>query len=529
MNHQTFIGITFIEKGRGGDMKKFTVIGLVGFLVLSFGTTVYAQKVEFKASGFIDAVYWLTNNVPYAYDIPNWQPFNAWLPPIYGPSPLFNPQAPNFGPALDKNRSAWETRARLKLDAVVSKELSGTVFLEADSGEWGEVGAGGRNYSGKWSADQASVEVKNLYFDFGVPVIPFRTTLRVGIQPFSVRPHMVVYNDGAGITAGIQIDPVTIQPLWFKPVENQDYAADDLDIYGLNVTAKMGKLSFGGFGLYYNQNTYPIPGAVSSTVNFRSEMWWLGLYADGRLGPVDTNFDVVMDTGEVEDHRDIPVRAPDVKYRGWATRLKIDYPWEKFNFGVVGMYASGSDQKKTDGGVSTVATGGLPGNTTPFGTPTRKVSGYVVPTASEQFGFGESLILTGYPVWNGFMGYNVLNYGQMHRGSIGGTWVGRLYGSYKAAPWYKLTLAGIYIGDTTKNGNTMGNARKSNGLPRDDNAIGFEVDVINEINIYKNLKWDIGLGYLFAGKALDYFDTRVGRNISGDDPWAVVTRLVYTF
>ncbi len=321
-------------------MKKLSIISLAGFLVLLFGSSLYDQKVDFRASGFIDAVHFYAKNVPYAYDIPTWQPFNAWLPPIYGPSPLFNIGTAGQGQALDKTRSLWQTRLRLKLDAAIGKEVSGTLYLEGDSAMWGERGAG-RNVMGSWSADQNAVEIKNAYVDFGVPVIPVRTTVRVGIQPLSIRPHMVVYNDGAGITAGIQIDPVTIQPLWFKPVENLDFASDDLDIYGLNLTAKVGKFSFGGFGLYYNQNTYPIPGTVSSTVNFKSNMWWLGIYSDGRVGPVDTNFDFVLDTGEVEDHRDIPVRARDVKYRGWATRLKVDYPWEKFNFGVVGMYASG--------------------------------------------------------------------------------------------------------------------------------------------------------------------------------------------
>ena len=38
---------------------------------------------------------------------------------------------------------------------------------------------------------------------------------------------------------------------------------------------------------------------------------------------------------------------PDVKYRGWAGRVKVDFPWEKFNFGMVGMYASGADANKT--------------------------------------------------------------------------------------------------------------------------------------------------------------------------------------
>jgi len=516
-------------------MRKFIVIGLAVFWILSFGTIAHAQKLDFKVSGFIDTATFWGVNTPYAYDLPPWNSFNAWMPPIYGPSPLFNVGAPGFGQALNKTRSFWQSRGRLKLDMIMEKNLSGTIFLEMDSGMWGEgQSADGRNVAGRWSADRNAVEVKNMYIDVGLPYvgIPLPMTARVGIQPLSVRPHMVVYNDGAGISGGIKIDPVLIQPMYFKPYEGLDYAADDIDVYGLNVSANIGTVTVGGFGLYYNQNTYPLRAIVASTVDFSSNMWWFGVYTDGKVGPVNINFDLVADTGEVKDRRAALPRASDVDYQGWATRLKVDYPWEKFNFGVVGQYASGSDQKRTDGGTSVVGTGGLPGNTTPWGTPTTKVSGYLVPTASEQFGSGESLLLTGYPIWNGFLGYNSLNYSQMNRGSIGGTWLAKLYGSYKPLPWYKVTLAGLYIGDTTKHGNTMGNARGFGGaspFPRNDGTIGVEFDLINEFNIYKNLKFDVGLGYLIAGDAMDYFNVTTGRNKSGDDPWVLITKLTYSF
>jgi len=64
----------------------------------------------------------------------------------------------------------------------------------------------------------------------------------------------------------------------------------------------------------------------------------------------------------------------DATYNGWATRFKVDYPWQKFNFGTTLMYATGSDQKKTDAR-------GLPGKTTPWGTTTRDVDSYVTPPA----------------------------------------------------------------------------------------------------------------------------------------------------
>lgn len=279
-------------------MKKFTVISLVGFLVLTFGTTVYAQKVEFKGSGFIFMASFLGENVPHAYDIPPWQPYVAWSSPLYGPSPLLNP-SPGFGQALDKTRSFMQSRAILKIDASVGKEASGTFVFEMDSGAWGERGEG-RNNMGRWNADQAAVEIKSVYIDFGIPVIPVPTTVRIGLQPLALRPHVLVYSDGMGISSGISINPITIQPLWFKPLEGRDYAADDVDVYGLHLFGKFGKITAGGYGLYYNQNTYPLPAVIVSTVGHESNMWWFGVYSDGRIGPVDANFDFVVDTGKVK-------------------------------------------------------------------------------------------------------------------------------------------------------------------------------------------------------------------------------------
>ncbi len=74
------------------------------------------------------------------------------------------------------------------------------------------------------------------------------------------------------------------------------------------------------------------------------------LYADGKLGPVNLNFDFVYDNGWVKKE----IAGAKVNYDGWASRLKVDYPWEAFNFGFVAAYGSGADSNKT-------STTGLPG------------------------------------------------------------------------------------------------------------------------------------------------------------------------
>lgn len=125
---------------------------------------------------------------------------------------------------------------------------------------------------------------------------------------------------------------------------------------------------------------------------------------------------------------------------------------------------------------------------------------------------------------------NNANYAQLSRGGFGGTWFTKLYGSVKLAPWYKVTVQGLYIGDTTERGNTFGNAVKyqGTGILRDDTSIGWEMDLLHDFQIYPNLRFWVGAGYLFAGPALDV-KMASGGNRAATNPWAVRTSLTYTF
>jgi len=543
-------------------MKKFIVLTLFGLLIMAFSATAYA--LEFKASGMIDFDTVLEENTPYFFGTVSavhgrttGSIFQSWI------TPSFVTTGPNIGKvagAFDKSAAYAYSRALLKFDAVVSKELSGTIFFEMDALRWG-AGPGGfltqaseRNTVGVWSTDRAAVEVKNIYIDAAVPGMPVPVKARVGAQPLSVRPRMVVYTDGVGVTGEIKADPVTIMPMWFKAFEGTDYASDDVDVYGLHLNAKVNTFTIGGYGLYYNMNSFPIiyptgyswgtVGSVSASTSAsyglyvagtqKADFWWLGVYADGKAGPVDLNFDFVYDTGKVKSP--LTPTVDDVKYSGWATRLRVDYPWEKFNFGVVGMYASGADARKT-------SKTGLPGeavadpvNATAAST---RVRSYIVPPGSEAPpGANEAMVV--YSSFNAVAdgGTGIAstgNYYGVSRGAFGGTWFAKLYGSYKLTPWFKSTLQGLYIGDTTKNGNTFGTARQdptsASSALKDDKSIGWEFDLINEIDIYKNLKFFVGGGYLWAGKAMDVYNayTTTPSNFSPNNPWVISTRLMYTF
>jgi hypothetical protein len=87
----------------------------------------------------------------------------------------------------------------------------------------------------------------------------------------------------------------------------------------------------------------------------------------------------------------------------------------------------------------------------------------------------------------------------------------------------------LYIGDTTKNGNTLGDAVKYSGVLRDDKTIGWELALVQDINIYKNLVWTIGAGMLFAGDALDQQIAGTNMNKSPKNPFILATKLVFNF
>jgi len=517
-------------------MKRLTVLGLSGLLIVALAAPVYAQ-IEWKSAGQIDANYFYYRNI-----------FKS--PTMFGAVTDQSGVSGSGSNVPSWNKSGlqyFNTRGRLKLDAAAGKEVTGTIYFEMDATHWGETGnrmassgvnKGQNGMAGQWKGDQAAVEVKNLYFTFGVPYfgIPIPMTLKLGVQPVALRPEMVLATDGAGAVAGFKLDPVNIEAAWYKQVHDFDFkTANDSESFSLLGTAKISTLTLGAYGLLFNMRTYPFnkgSGDVTGAnqlldPSYKGRMYWFGAYADGKVGPLDMKADFAYDTGKVEPFG-TQLTAEDVDYDGWAARLRLLYPWEMFEFQLLGMYASGPDARKT-------STNGLPGSAVADGgaVASTKYRGYVIPPGSEEnSSWGENAM--GVVYGNFLLGrspdFTGSSSSQLSRGGIGGTWTVQAKAGYKVAPWYKISLAGAYIGDTTKNGNTLGSAQKGDTVParlRDDKTIGWEAALFNEINIYKNLKWDVMFAWLWAGKALDQWG--VGDNVSPKDPYIAGTRLNFSW
>jgi hypothetical protein len=79
----------------------------------------------------------------------------------------------------------------------------------------------GKYIAGRWNADAVAIAVKHMYIDFKVPSAP--AWFRVGIQPYYVRPWVMLSDDGAGISARVALKAgdvkIGINPFWGKIAE----------------------------------------------------------------------------------------------------------------------------------------------------------------------------------------------------------------------------------------------------------------------------------------------------------------------
>jgi hypothetical protein len=520
-------------------MKKFTVLGLFALLVMVFSATAYAQ-IEFKASGMIATGFiWernVTDGVPGAVVTPfGGQPFAANLPPN-------GTNAADSG-MWNRPQSFSESYGSLRFDFATGKEITGTFLFEMINARSGMAFDGpvvtrapeqASFDTGIWGFKGPEFRIVNYYIDFAVPYfgIPAPMNIRAGVQTFGIRPTFFISTPGFGITYTVKADPASFAFMWGKMADPKEAASNDSTMYAGDLKANFGNISVGTFLVYDKMKQYPvtdlqIPYGVSP--DMKADIFWWGLYSDGKAGPVNYNFDFIYDFGKVKAYDNSPLAGnPDVKYRGWVGQVKFNVPMEKFTFGGLGLYSSGADLRKT-------GEMGFPGEAAlNGGAPATKVGTFMNPPSSEGFvPWAESLFLGGdFSTLIGIpLGYIPdFTFGsQLHRGSFGGTWIAKLFASYQTTPSFKTTLQGLYIGDTTKHGNTLGNAVDADGNPRNDNTIGWEFDLINNIMIYKNLHLTVEGGLLFAGKALEQNVPGTFENAKPRTPYCVATTLVYFF
>jgi hypothetical protein len=499
-------------------MKKMLIVALALGLVVALA--VPAMATDWSARGHIFVGGAIHRTVP-----PAGPPQFGYVPPA-----TITPTGDGWNDTFSWVRMG----ANLTITARQSEDLYGVLGFNMNSDRWGEQSWNDSNNMGSWYRESfafdngtLSVLINEAFIDFRVPPkLPI--WLRIGSQPFVIRPWLLVNTVGPGLTGRIMIDPIKlgINIGWAKKWEGYDWDTDDVDAFFADIAMPIGPVRVGGFVWYENFGEYPstagpppttFPGDDSGARN-EADLYWFGFYADGKIGPVGFQFDWIYGGGEIDGNPLATNVIPDQDVESWVIRGVVDVsPMPRLLVGVGGLYATGEDFSTTDAEEFCSVN-------------TREGAGRQQGLPALQ----DFILLTdGVMGIVPFRGPGVGYVGGPN--AIGGFWYVRGFAQYMATDWLRLVANFGWIGDTRDDWNRipgMGGAREAPFGPnnlRDDDDVGFELDFGFNIALYKNLQWGVGFGYLFAGDALDMWDTASLTNEAPNDPWALTSAILYTF
>jgi hypothetical protein len=408
---------------------------------------------------------------------------------------------------FDDTVSWIDYRARIKFDLIASEDLKGTIYFEMDD-YWGGLA------EGDLGADGVAVEVKNAFVSFNVPFLTdYAARANVGIQGWYLGGEFGVDDDASGVQVDFKVGGADMRLAYFKETEGEVaadrlHSADDASHYGARVRIPMGDFVPWAWFDYakYNRgswtdldNDFGIGGSSES-----GAMYWIGGGLDGKIGPVAFKSEITYSGGSIDYVT--PVAAPigpgtidEEEYGGFVIWVKGEMPVSNFSVGAEVMYTSELDVTDlgTKGEWDTYLNHPGRGSYRPF-------------VAYSGTGINDSTGLNG--------------------GDSGGEWLVKGWASFKPLDWLKVTGYVGYIADNVSDGDRYGTAvNTATGQLEDEDSIGVEVGAMADMSIYKGLTYSVGVGWLFAGDALDQFDPVTGTNQSPDDPWNIVSQLIYKF
>ncbi len=273
-------------------------------------------------------------------------------------------------------------RIRLQLDAVASEALSGTVYFEIGTTDWGKADNGGA-----LGADANDIiKVKRAYIDWLVPNtdLKFRMGLQ-GVQlPNKAGGSAVMDTDVAGITASYAFNEnVALTALWARPF-NDNYAGynkngvsdtyranylDNMDLFALMVDLKFDGVQatpwimygMAGKNVWENMpandgNPYTTMGVFGPQYDFNyssnayGSMFWAGLPVAITLwDPLNIEFDInygyVESYGRAsfENAKNNAWKRGNTQRQGWLAKALVEYKMDWGVPGIFGWYASGDD------------------------------------------------------------------------------------------------------------------------------------------------------------------------------------------
>jgi len=386
-------------------------------------------------------------------------------------------------------------RFRLGLQHGDEKTVRAVIEFEGNSSDWGEASTGTvtGGKMGTYQADQTQLQIRHAYLEFVVPNTP--VTVSAGMQLFVYGGRLFVYNDAPGMKVTAKFAPHQIQAAWWRVNDDSRIRYDIHENYALEYRLTQKNFNFYAWGNYQNQNR------DTATSRVHDNPYWLGVGGGFRPGNLDLSGQFIYAGGNKEDFTSTKLKKD---YSAFALEAAAKYQiGPGMRAGLEAYYSTGNDANQTD-----------------------KINLYPIAFNSESraiFGIDRTVIF-----W-----MNAGQFGYWHNREIffEGMWYGRANFEFSPRANIRFNLNYLYIGDTSKG--TPG-AGKSVNSPlgarqdKDEDFIGHEINLITTIAIYKNIIYNIGLGYFIPGSIYDKPATTTPAK-SAENTYGINTNLKYVF
>ena len=352
-------------------MKRICTLLLAAGMLL--GAATGASAIDFKAKG-------------------------QWLMGFAGgeTNPIYKSRDGNTVKKNTEDKFGAMQRVHLQLDAVASEALSGTVFFEIGTQNWGKADQGGA-----LGADGTNViKVKRAYIDWAVPDTDLK--FRMGIQgvalPSVAGGSAIMDTDAAAVTASYQFNEnVGLTALWARPANDNFSGFDDrytnnhanyldnMDLFALMVPVKLDGFEITPWVMYgmqgkntltdynhvdedrawgskdgnlnYSLRPYPaaLNGGIGGTSKTYGSMFWAGLpFAITAWDPLNIEVDINYGYVEAMGRYDVMKNGGGLKRgsterEGWLAKALVEYKMDWGVPGIFGWYGSGDDGNVKNG------------------------------------------------------------------------------------------------------------------------------------------------------------------------------------
>jgi hypothetical protein len=363
----------------------------------------------------------------------------------------------------------------------------------------------GEGTDGDFSGDGTDIETRWAYLDLQTPGVERKMRWRMGLTPWKINSFFW-QETATGLTVyGDASDMLDYQAAWIRPVDklatsDADDKLDDLDIlYGRLNIKPQDKLKIGLFGLYFHsfEDDADTVGPRNWLLKQFDDVASFDFYTVGEDGAWDVgnlffNWDLIYQTGDINNviwdsnaqagdtftPRTAPGDTSDLS--AWFAHADAGYKFGAHKLTYTFWYASGDDDPNDD-----------------------DFEGYLAIDLDRDDNIS---IFEG--LYTDDSSYFTERPYMLDKGFI----MNKLAWDFKVNEKTTVGAAGMYM--LTAEDIEYTNAAAGN---ESNDEIGVELNGYLKYMLYKNVEFKINAGYLWAGDALDAFETGADRDGSSDE------------